>query len=72
MQVRVTHLKAPWPPGTQPGDVVRLEGRDTVPDWAVGKCEPVADEAPAPEFVVNPAPAEPAPKPAPKPARKKV
>jgi hypothetical protein len=45
MKVTITHLKAPWPPGAQPGDVVELVG-DVVPAWAVNKCEPAADDAP--------------------------
>lgn len=39
MKVVVTHLKAPWPPGSRPGDVVELIG-DVVPGWAAGKCRP--------------------------------
>jgi hypothetical protein len=39
MKVIVTHLKAPWPPGTQPGDTIELDG-DVLPGWAVGKCTP--------------------------------
>lgn len=46
MKVRVTYLKAPWPKGTEPGDVVEVG--DAVPQWAVGKCEPVAEEAAEP------------------------
>lgn len=65
MKVTVTHLKAPWPAGCVPGDVVELAG-DAVPAWAVGKCEPAPDDAPhahslVPQFVANPEqPAEPA------------
>lgn len=53
MKVIVTHLKAPWPEGTQPGHVVELDG-DVLPGWAVGKCKPAADDAEL-TFVVNPA-----------------
>lgn len=53
MRVLVTALRAPWPAGTQIGDIVDLQGRVTVPEWAVGKCEPA------------PAAAEPAAAPAP-------
>ncbi len=66
MKVTVTHLKAPWPAGTEPGHVVEFPGLDAVPAWAVGKCAPAADDAEAvsswsapalaaPELVVNPA-----------------
>lgn len=44
MKVRITHLKAPWPAGSGVGDVLELA---EVPAWAVGKCEQVADDAPA-------------------------
>lgn len=58
MKVTVTHLKAPWPQGCAPGDVVELAA-DHIPAWAVGKCVPAADDAPAthslvPQLVVNP------------------
>lgn len=43
MKVRITHLKAPWPAGSQAGDVVALDG-DAIPGWALGKCEPVGDD----------------------------
>lgn len=33
----IKHLKAPWPAGATVGDVIELE---TVPGWALGKCEP--------------------------------
>jgi hypothetical protein len=67
VKVRVTHLKAPWPPGTQPGDVVTLPG-DAIPAWAVNKCEALPEVAPAVlgerapvaasgPLTVNPAPA---------------
>ena len=46
MKVTVTHLKAPWPQGCVPGDVVDLCA-DTIPAWAVGKCTPAADDAEA-------------------------
>ncbi len=66
MRVRVTALKAPWPPGTQIGDVVDLEGRATVPEWAVGKCEPApaaaVQVAPADAPVVEPPAAAPSPR----------
>lgn len=54
MKVVVTALKAPWPEGTKVGDTVDIKG-DVLPDWAVGKCSPVAvspevaAEAAAPE-----------------------
>lgn len=43
MKVKITHLKAPWPAGAKPGDVVEIEG-DSVPAWAVGKCVPALAE----------------------------
>lgn len=46
IRVRVTHLHAPWPAGTKPGDVVEMPG-DAIPEWAVGKCQPVPAETPA-------------------------
>jgi hypothetical protein len=56
VKVEVTSLKAAWPPGTQLGAVVDIEG-DAVPAWLVGKCRP-ADVQPAPaETVAAPAPA---------------
>lgn len=65
MKVTVTHLKAPWPAGTEPGHVVELLGVDAIPAWAVGKCVPAADDAEAlatwsppgfvAQLVVNPA-----------------
>lgn len=45
MRVLVTALKAPWPAGTQIGDIVDLPGRAAVPEWAVGKCEPAPASA---------------------------
>lgn len=42
MKVRITKLKAAWPPGAKVGDVVELVA---VPAWAVGKCEPAGDDA---------------------------
>jgi hypothetical protein len=70
MKVLVTFLAAPWPAGTVPGHVVELVGCDSIPLWAVGKCEKAADDAGVvstwtrPGFVV-PAelPGEPAKKP---------
>lgn len=44
MKVTVTELWAPWPDGTQRGHVVELQG-DTIPPWAVGKCEPAPADA---------------------------
>lgn len=44
MKVVITHMKAPWPEGTKPGDVVEFDGE--VPGWAVGKCEQAPDDAP--------------------------
>lgn len=43
MKVVITHLKAPWPAGAKPGDVVELAG-DAVPAWALGKCRPASDD----------------------------
>jgi hypothetical protein len=64
MKVTVTHLKAPWPAGCVPGDVVDLCA-DAIPAWAVGKCTPADDDAPATHslapaavLVVNPEQAE--------------
>lgn len=59
MKVTITHLKAPWPAGAKPGDVVELDAAE-VPGWAVGKCTPAADDAEVtakvePELIVNPA-----------------
>lgn len=59
MKLTITHMKAPWPAGAQVGDVVELDVAE-VPGWAVGKCTPAADDAPAtvksePELIVNPA-----------------
>ncbi len=49
MKVRITHLKSTgWPQGAQVGDVVDLKA-DSIPGWALGKCDPVADEAQASE-----------------------
>ena len=45
MKVTITHLKAPWPAGAKPGDVVELDVAE-VPGWALGKCAPAADDAP--------------------------
>lgn len=44
MKVTITHLKAPWPAGAKPGDVVELQG-SAIPGWALGKCKPAADDA---------------------------
>ena len=44
MKVTITHLKAPWPAGAKPGDVVELDAVE-VPGWALGKCTPAADDA---------------------------
>lgn len=65
MKVTVTHLKAPWPQGCVPGDVVDLAG-DTIPAWAVGKCTPAQDDAQAAYSLAAPAvePAAPAVDPA--------
>jgi hypothetical protein len=54
MRVLVTQLKAPWPVGTKPGDVVEVEG-DGIPGWAFGKCEALPAK-PEPVLVVNPEP----------------
>ncbi len=67
MKVVVTALKAPWPAGATVGSVVEFQG-GMVPSWALGKCQPAADDAEvthafsAPEFVVNPAAEEAPPK----------
>lgn len=59
MKYVVTHLKAPWPAGVVVGSVLEL---DAVPEWAVGKCEPAADDAevtaglPQPEAAADPQP----------------
>jgi hypothetical protein len=47
MKVTVTQLKAPWPAGTEVGDVVELEGCDAIPAWATNKCTAAADDAKA-------------------------
>lgn len=60
MKVRITHLKAPWPAGAVPGDVVDLVGRDEVPAWAVGKCSPAGDDIEATHVVEASKPAAPA------------
>jgi len=44
MKFTITHMKAPWPAGASVGSVVEFEG-DAAPAWAVGKCEPAADDA---------------------------
>ena len=59
MKVTITHLKAPWPAGAKPGDVVELDAVE-VPGWALGKCTPAADDAEVTvkaelEIIVNPA-----------------
>lgn len=70
MRVLVTALKAPWPAGTQIGDIVDLPGRTAVPEWAVGKCEPAperaagAEQGPAPAASAATESAAPAPAPA--------
>ncbi len=47
MKVRITALKSTgWPPGAQVGDVLEVNG-DTIPGWALGKCEPVTEDAPS-------------------------
>ncbi len=51
MKVEVTHLKAPWPAGTEVGSVVDLPG-DEVPGWALGKCKPAAAEKAVAEAAV--------------------
>lgn len=43
MKVTITHLKAPWPVGAKPGDVVELAG-DSIPAWATNKCTPASDD----------------------------
>ena len=40
MKVTITHLKAPWPAGAKPGDVVELNGD-------APRAKPEGDEAPA-------------------------
>ena len=51
MNVKITHLKAPWPEGAKVGDVVAFEG--AVPAWAVGKCAEVGGDA-KPDHVYEP------------------
>ena len=41
MNVRIAHLKAPWPDGAVIGDVIAL---DPLPAWAVGKCVATDEE----------------------------
>lgn len=52
MKVRITHLKAPWPEGAKPDDVVELQA-DAIPAWALGKCVRVGDDV---EVTVSPLP----------------
>ncbi len=40
MKVRIDVLKAPWPAGAKPGDVVEI---DAITPAFSGKCEPVDD-----------------------------
>ncbi len=47
MKVTITQLKAPWPMGAKVGDVIELRGFEGIPDWAMGKCRPAADDAEA-------------------------
>ena len=42
MKLTITHLKAPWPEGAVPGDVIDMA---EVPGWALGKCVPADDGA---------------------------
>lgn len=44
MKMEITHLKAPWPEGTQVGDVLEM-GDGPAPAWALGKFKPAADGA---------------------------
>lgn len=55
MRVAITHLKAPWPAGAKPGDVVEFKV-GSVPAWAIGKCCPAADGAEAAHVVDVPPP----------------
>lgn len=61
MRVRITVMGAPWPQGAAVGDVVDVGERAGIPAWALGKCEPVADDEPvtagAPSEASEPAPA---------------
>lgn len=41
MKVQITHMKAPWPEGAKPGDVIEVP---QVPAWAIGKCIQVGDD----------------------------
>lgn len=43
MKLKITHMKAPWPPGAGIGDVLELP---SIPGWALGKCEQVGDKTP--------------------------
>jgi hypothetical protein len=56
MKVTITHLKAPWPAGAKPGDVVELQGFDSMPGWAVGKCVEAPDGAAAAHVHAKPEP----------------
>jgi hypothetical protein len=56
MKVVITQMKAPWPGGAKPGDVVDLQGRDAIPGWAAGKCRPAEADAEATHVVEAPAP----------------
>lgn len=52
MRVRITHLRAPWPEGAQPGHIVEFPA-GVVPPWALGKCQTVDAATPA-DFVHQP------------------
>jgi hypothetical protein len=56
MKVKVTHLKAPWPEGTKPGDIVDIVDRKEIPGWALGKCTPLPDGTEAQHVWQPPAP----------------
>lgn len=60
MKYIITHLKAPFPEGSQVGDVVDFH---EVPAWALGKVVPAPDEIQAAGIVANikPAVSEPEP-----------
>jgi len=58
MKVQITHLKAPWPHGGKVGDIVEVgSGQVGIPAWALGKCQPMPDDA---KVTVEIAAAEPA------------
>lgn len=53
MKARITQMKAPWPSGAVVGHVVLFETGE-VPAWAIGKCQPVDEDAEADHTVAAP------------------